>query len=73
MYSTHSLNVLNEVHERRVSPVRLKHLPLVEEGVDKMGVVVEVVSQTRIDNLQHHLQDLLQNRSVSGLCMPQVI
>ena len=40
---------------------------VVEQGVDQVGVVVESVTQTRVDDLQHHTDDLLQNRQVLHL------
>ena len=40
---------------------------VVEQGVDQVGVVVESMTQTRVDDLQHHADDLLQNRQVLHL------
>ena len=40
---------------------------LVQQGVDQVGVVVQRVGQTGVDNLQHHAQHLLQHAQVLHL------
>ena len=47
--------------------VRLKDLPLVEQGVDEVRVVVEVVSQTGVGDLKHHLEYLFNDALVHGV------
>lgn len=41
--NAHRLNVLNEIRERGVCPVWLKDLPLVEQGIDQVWIVVQIV------------------------------
>lgn len=65
--ATHCLDVLDEVLEDRCGGERVKHLPLVEEGVHEVRIAVQCVSQTGVEDLQQHLKDLLQCANVSCL------
>ena len=64
---THSVYVLYDVLEGRVGPEGGKETALVQQGVDQVGVVVQRVGQTGVDNLQHHAQHLLQHAQVLHL------
>ena len=64
---SYGLNVLDQVHERGEGAVRLKRLPLVEKGVDEVGIVVEIMSETGVGDLQDHLENLLHYRLVCCL------
>lgn len=48
-------------------PELLKELPLVEQRVHQVGVVVERVAQAGVDDLQHHADHLLNHVQVLGL------
>lgn len=48
-------------------PELLKELPLVEQRVDQVGVVVEGVAQAGVDDLQHHANHLFNHVQVLGL------
>ena len=50
-----------------MSFVRLEDLSLVEEGVDKMRIVVQAVGQCGVGDLQHHHQNLFQNGTIIDL------
>ena len=50
-----------------VCAIGLKYLPLVEQGVDEVRVVVEVVSQTGVGDLKNHLQYLFYDALVHGV------
>ena len=44
--------------------VRLEQILLVEDGVDEVGVALDLVDQARVDDLQDHAKDLLQDSNV---------
>lgn len=48
-------------------PELLEELPLVEQRVHQVGVVVERVAQARVDDFQHHADHLLNHIQVLGL------
>lgn len=64
---TDRVQVLHDVLEGGVRPELLKELPLVEQRVHQVGVVVERVAQAGVDDLQHHADHLLNHVQVLGL------
>ena len=48
-------------------PELLKELPLVEQRVHQVGVVVQRVAQAGVDDFQHHADHLLNHIQVLGL------
>ena len=46
-------------------PIGFKDLPLVEQGVDEVRVIVQIVTESGVDDLQDHQQDLLKDSTVS--------
>lgn len=65
--STHRVQVLHDVLEGGVGAELLKELPLVQQRIDQVGVVVEGVAQAGVDDLQHHADHLLNHIQVLGL------
>ena len=64
---THSVYILDDVLEGGMGPEGGEEAALVQQGVDQVGVVVQRVGQTGVDNLQHHAQNLLQHAQVLHL------
>lgn len=65
--STHCVQVLHDVLEGGVGPELLKELPLVQQRIDQVGVVVERVAQAGVDDFQHHADHLFNHIQVLGL------
>ena len=65
--NTHRVDVLHDVLERGVRSKLLKKLPLIQQGVDQVGVVVQGVGQAGVDYLQHHADDLLNHTQILSL------
>ena len=66
---TDVVNVPDKVGERRVSPEGFEDLSLVEEGVNQVRVVLQLVSQTRVHDLQQHQQNLFNDGLIRRLAM----
>lgn len=58
---TDRVQVLHDVLEGWVHPELLKELPLVEQCVHQVGVVVQRVAQAGVDDFQHHADHLLNH------------
>lgn len=64
---TDRVQVLHDVLEGWVRPELLKQLPLVQQCVHQVWVVMQRVAQARVDDLQHHADHLFNHIQVLGL------
>lgn len=64
---TDRVQVLHDVLEGRVRPELLKELPLVEQRVHQVGVVVQRVAQAGVDDFEHHADYFLDHIQVLSL------
>lgn len=59
-WSTYSLNVLGEVLEGGMGSKGFKQLFFVDQGVNKVGVALDLVDKTAVHDFQNHAKHLFQ-------------
>lgn len=65
--TSHRVQVLHDILEGRMRSELLEELPLVEQRVQQVWVVMERVTQTGVYDLQHHSDHLLDDVQILSL------
>ncbi len=65
--TSHRVEVLHDILEGRMRSELFEQLPLVEQRVQQVWVVMERVTQTGVYDLQHHSDHLLDDVQILSL------
>lgn len=69
---TYRIYVLYDILERRMyAEMRYEHILVVEQGVNKIRIVMQWMRQSRVDDFQHHPDDLFKDAQVLHLSSVQ--
>ena len=58
------INILQDILKARVRSEAVERITIVEQGVDQIDVVSQCMGQARIDDLQDHAHDVLDDRQI---------
>lgn len=65
--TSHRIEVLHDVLEGRVRSELFEELAFIKQSVQKVGVVMERVTQAGVYDLQHHSDNLLDDIQILSL------